>query len=104
MEQFEEECWDDVNGRRLKPEKVRGARKAELKYFDKMGVGELAPIKECWNRTGKPPVTVRWIDHDKGTNGAEVYRSRLVARQFRGMSNRSSRRRRHWTHSNFYYR
>ena len=46
--EFEEECWDDVNGRKLEAHKVRGARKVELKYFEDKGVGELAPIKTCW--------------------------------------------------------
>ena len=81
-EEFDEECWDDVNGRRLNAGKVRDAREVELKYFDDKKVGELVPIKTCWERIGKAPVTVRWIDHDKGTNGQENYRSRLVARQF----------------------
>ena len=81
---LEEECWDDINGRRLNAEKVRDARKVELQYFKDKDVGELVPIAQCWRRTNRAPVTVRWIDHDKGTNGAELYRSRLVARQFRG--------------------
>ena len=42
------------------------------------------PIDTCWKRTGKAPVSVRWIDHDKGTHGEEVIRCRLVARWFRG--------------------
>ena len=51
-----------------------------MQYFADKGVGELVRTTTCWNKTGKAPVTVRWIDHDKG----DVYRSRLVARQFRG--------------------
>ena len=38
-----------------------------------------ADIAECWDNMGKPPISTRWIDHDKGT----TYISRWVARQFK---------------------
>ena len=55
----------------------------ELKYYKDMDAYELAPISECWARTNAPPVGVRWIDHNKGDNTNEVYRSRLVGKQFK---------------------
>ena len=36
--------------------------------------------EECWRKTGRAPVTVRWVDTNKGS---PVIRSRLVARDFR---------------------
>ena len=36
---LDEECWDDVNGRKLDAVKVRAARKVELQYFEDKGVG-----------------------------------------------------------------
>ena len=44
----------------------------------------LRPVKECWERTGKPPVTVRWVDTNKGTKAKVDLRSRLVGRDFKG--------------------
>ena len=37
-------------------------------------------MTECWDKTGKAPVSVRWVDVRKGSG--EV-RSRLVARDFK---------------------
>ena len=41
-------------------------------------------IEECWRRTGKAPVSVRWVDTDKGVDGVVDVRSRLVAKDFKG--------------------
>ena len=59
---------DDLIGQLLNPELVRLARAKEMEYFDGKDVWKLRPIEECWMRTGKPPVTVRWVDVDKGDN------------------------------------
>ena len=34
-------------------------------------------------RTGKPPITVRWVETNKGDDANPKYRSRLVAREIR---------------------
>ena len=44
---------------------------------------ELRPINERRRITGKPPVTVRWVDVNKGDDLNPNMRSRLVARQIR---------------------
>ena len=41
-------------------------------------------MKECLDRTGRPPVTVRWVDTNKGDDKCPNIRSRFVARQIRG--------------------
>ena len=41
-------------------------------------------MEECWKVTGKAPVTVRWVDTNKGGLSDRVIRSRLVARDFKG--------------------
>ena len=46
-------------------------------------VWELRPIDEARRRTGKPPITVRWVDVSKGDDLNPNVRSRLVARQAR---------------------
>ena len=72
-----EEAWDDVSGRALDPEQVKKARKEEIEYVHKMGLYVKVPISECHNKTGKPPITVRWIDINKGDTDNPNYRSRL---------------------------
>ena len=37
-----------------------------------------------WGKLGKAPVSVRWVDTNKGGDGEMVVRSRLVARDFKG--------------------
>ena len=44
-------------------------------------------VAECWSRTGKAPVTVKWVDTDKGENGEVRVRSRFVARDFHAKGN-----------------
>ena len=47
-----------------------------------MMVYEKRPIQECMQRTGRRPIPVRWIDVNKGDKCNEVYRSRLVAKDY----------------------
>ena len=44
----------------------------------------LRPTRECWELTGKAPVSVRWVDTNKGGLIEWIIRSRLVARDFKG--------------------
>ena len=48
-----------------------------------LGVWEAASWDECVQKTGKAPVSTRWVDVDKGRDGAVDVRSRLVARDFK---------------------
>ena len=41
-------------------------------------------MRECWDKTNRPPVTVRWVETNKGDDVNPNIRSRLVARQIRG--------------------
>jgi len=74
---------DSVTGQPLRTELVRAARKLELEYFEAKQVWEKRPRSEALARTGKAPITVRWIDTNKGDDEALNYRSRLVAREIR---------------------
>ena len=42
------------------------------------------PHDEAWRVKGRPPITVRWVDVNKGDDENPEIRSRLVARQIRG--------------------
>ena len=41
------------------------------------------PLQECWDMTGKAPVTTKFVDLDKGTEEHPDVRCRLVARDFK---------------------
>ena len=81
--QNDEVFKDDLTGQLLPPDLVKLARKKELEYFDGKLVWEKKPMSEARRVTGKPPVTVRWVDVNKGDNLNPNVRSRLVARQMR---------------------
>ena len=74
---------DDLTGQPLDPELCRIARKAELDYFRSKGVWSIRPIQEAWKLTGRPPISVRWVEVNKGDDENPKYRSRLVAREIR---------------------
>ena len=40
-----------------------------------------SPISECWSKTKRKPIGVRWVDVNKGTAENPNYRSRLVAKE-----------------------
>ena len=40
-------------------------------------------VSEALRRTGKPPITVRWVEVNKGDDQCPKIRSRLVAREIR---------------------
>ena len=74
---------DDVTGQVLKDELVLQARQKELDYFNAKGVWSKKPFGEARRRTGRPPITVRRVDVNKGDELTPNYRSRLVARQLK---------------------
>ena len=76
------EFWDDRTGKPLESQKVRAARAEELRELDRR-VWVEADVQECWKKKGRGPIAVRWVDVDKGFG---VYRSRLVAKDFKPKS------------------
>ena len=76
-------AFDDVTGKPLKPELVQKARQGEVDELERLEVFDKVPIDECWRNTGKPPITARWLDINKGDDKDEVYRSRYVAREIK---------------------
>ena len=77
------ESWDDVSGEPLNTRKVRKARGEEITEFHKHGVYRKVPIRESWEKTGKAPLAIRWIDINKGDAENEEYRSRWVAKEIK---------------------
>jgi hypothetical protein len=76
---------DDLTGQVLKDELVRAARAQELGYFAQKGVWEKRPRQECYEKTKKSPISVRWVDVNKQDDFNPTYRSRLVARQMKAL-------------------
>ena len=74
---------DDLTGQILPTELVKAARAKELEYFKAKRVWDKRPVGESRRVTGKPPISVRWVDVNKGDNENPNIRSRLVARQIR---------------------
>ena len=74
-------AWDDVSGAELNPKEVKKARAEEIEYVRRMNLYTKVPISECYAKTGRAPITVRWIDINKGDQTNPNYRSRLVARE-----------------------
>jgi hypothetical protein len=77
----EEGCaWDDVNGGEISLSDLRKARKEEIDFMTKRKIWSETSVAECWEKTGKAPVTVRWVDVNKGSSEKPAVRCRLVAR------------------------
>ena len=55
----------------------------EMDYFKSKDVWTKCLVRECYGRTGKGPVSTKWVDVNKGDDTDPNYRSRLVARDIR---------------------
>ena len=62
----EGEFWDSASGVPLDPLRVMRAREEEMKEFSKHGVYVKVPLRECFEKTGKKPIGVKWVDINKG--------------------------------------
>ena len=78
---------DDVSGRVLDRDLVLKARDDERIGVEKHNVFTKVPIEECFNNTGGPPVSTKWVDTNKGDDNDPDYRSRWVGREFKGKDN-----------------
>ena len=75
--------FDDLAKQELSAPLVNAARKKELEYCESKGVWKKVSIQEAWHVSGRPPITVRWVDVNKWDDQHPDMRSRLVARQIR---------------------
>ena len=90
--QEDDECiggWGDTSfidertGQVLDPKRVKTARQEEVEFMRKIALFDVVDLLEAWDRTGKAPVTTRWVDVNKGTEEDPDVRSRFVARDFK---------------------
>ncbi len=68
--QIMQEAWDDVHGGELHIGEVEVARGEEVGYMVNRGIWSEVPIGESCEKTGKALVSVRWVDVNKGGEGA----------------------------------
>ena len=83
---------DDLTGQPLDRELCRKARATELEYFKDKEVWTLCKVSEALRRQGKPPITVWWVETNKGDDINPKIRSRLVAREIRLKGEEARRR------------
>jgi hypothetical protein len=74
---------DDLTGQVLNDVLVDEARAKELLYSHSEGVWRKVAWATARTATGRPPISVRWVDVNKGDEQNPNYRSRLVARQLK---------------------
>ena len=68
---------------KIDDEALQAARREEISFMEVLGVWEPSSWDECVRKTGRAPVSTRWVDVDKGRDGIKDVRSRLVARDFK---------------------
>ena len=45
------------------------ARKEEIGFMQGRNIWSLKPVEDCWRDAGKAPVSVKWVDTNKGGKG-----------------------------------
>jgi len=76
---------DDLTGQVLNDELVIKARAVELSFFHSKGVWTKRPKAMARSKTRRPPISVRWVDVNKGDDLNPNVRSRLVARELKAL-------------------
>eukprot|EP00971_Amphidinium_carterae_P033441 658688-Amphidinium_carterae.1 len=56
---------------------VRKARQLELDWIKSREVYKSVPLRECIECTGKKPLSMKWVDTDKGNQERPNYRKDL---------------------------
>ena len=74
---------DEISGKALETTMVQAARAEEIDFANRYGVWTPVPIQQAWDRTGRGPISSRWIDVNKGDEKRPQYRSRLVIQEVR---------------------
>ena len=58
-----------VNCSRLPIDKVKEASGEEMGFMQHTPMWDIVPERECWERTGKAPVSGKWVDTNKEGRG-----------------------------------
>ena len=81
----QDQVWDDVRGGWLPIEEVKKARLEELKYVREAPLFKKVP-RTVPHDKGMPIIPIKWVDTNKGTDTEPLYRSRVVAMEFKKAS------------------
>ena len=74
-----ERIIDDITAQPLNPELCRILRKKDPDYFHSKGVWSMRPIQEAWKKTGRPPISVGYVEVNKSGDGKSNDRMLFVA-------------------------
>ena len=77
------DIYDDVTGQKLDSKLVQVSRQDELDELVRLEVYDEVPTSQCYEHTGRAPISARWIDINKGDHIKRKYRSRFVAREIK---------------------
>ena len=75
--------FDAKTGKELDERTVAVARKEEIEFMRQIKLYDNVGWVESIRMTGRPPVSTKWVEVDKGTAEKPDVRCRLVARDFR---------------------
>ena len=78
-----ERYFDERTGLELDAAAVKAAREEELEFMKKIELFEESTLEECYEMTGKAPVSTKWVDVNKNTEQLPDIRCRLVGRDFK---------------------
>ena len=81
----QDQVWDDVRGGWLPAEEVKQARLEELRYVREAPLYRKVPRTVPQDK-GMPIIPIKWVDTNKGTDTEPLYRSRVVAMEFKKAS------------------
>ncbi len=73
--------YDATSGKLMDEDLMKAARELEMETFKKLEMKR--PIKDLWERRGKAPIVVKWVDADKGDAQSPEHRSGLVAKEIK---------------------
>jgi hypothetical protein len=79
----EEDYVDEKTGENLDFGMVKAAREEEVTFMKKILLYDEVWVEECWEDTGKAPVSAKWVDLNKGSQENPDVRCWWVARDFK---------------------
>ena len=74
---------DDLTSLRLSPDIFKAPRPKELEHFRTRQVWDVRSINDARRRMGRAPISVRWVETNKGEDRSPNIRSGLVAEEIR---------------------
>ena len=73
----------------ITPEQLKLGHAEEIRWLQKEGVWELVDTARCFESTGKPPISCKWVEKLKTSpDGSKFCRSRLVVRELKATTSR----------------